>query len=119
MNERIKKILKKTLQGEMRKEHTDTEYDREDIFLSPLAKNAKRTYEYILNQKPFINEWTALTGFLVFCGDVMGDNFNRSGHTNYWEADSKFYNKPIDSLVTWEFQHSVADFEKVIRIGTY
>ena len=117
MIDRIKKLTEKTIKGEMWIEHTDTEYDREDIFLSPLTMNAKRTYEYILNQKPFINECTAFTGFLGFRGNVMGDNFTRCGHVNYKEMDRLFYNQPIDSLVTWEFQHSVADFEKVIRIG--
>lgn len=117
MNERIKKLTEKTLKGEMWIENTDTEYDREDIFLSPLMMNAKRTYEYILNQKPFINECTAFTGFLAFRGDVMGDNFTRCGYEYYKKMDKYFYTQPIDSLVTWEFQHSVADFEKVIRIG--
>lgn len=117
MIKRIEKLTEKTLKGEMWIEHTDTEFDREYIFLPPLEMNAKRTYEYILNQKPFINECTAFTGFFGFRGDVVGDNFTRTGHTNYKEMDRLFYNKPIDSLVVWEFQHSVADFEKVIKIG--
>ena len=117
MIDRIKKLTEKTIKGEMWIEHTDTEYDREDIFLSPLTMNAKRTYEYIINQKPFVDENVAFTGFLAFRGDVMGDNFYRAGHVNYSKLNSTFYNRPIDSLVTFEFQHSVADFEKVIKIG--
>ena len=117
MTSRIQKLAEKTIKGEMWIDHTNTEYDREDIFLSPLTMNAKRTYEYILNQQPLINECTAFTGFLAFRGDVMGDNFSRSGHENYHKMNKYFYAKPIDNLVVWEFQHSVADFEKVINCG--
>ena len=117
MKERIKKLLDKTLAGEMYIKHTDTEYDRNDIFLSPVLMNSKRAKEYILNQKPYISEYTAFTGYLRFAGNVMGDIFNRNGHENFGIIYRDFYNKPVDGLCTFEWQHSVADFEKVIRIG--
>ncbi len=117
MIERIKKLADMTVKGEMYIEHTDTEYDREDIFLSPVIMSAKRSGEYILNQKPYVSEYTALTGYLRFCGNVMGDIFNRSGHKNFDEIYNDFYNKPIDGLCTFEWQHSVADYEKVIKKG--
>lgn len=117
MIERIKKLADLTVAGKFYIEHTDTEYDREDIFLSPVIMSAKRSKEYILNQKPYVTENTALTGFLRFSGDVMGDIFNRNGHENFHKIMRDFYNKPIDGLCTFEWQHSVADFEKVIKIG--
>ena len=52
MIERIKKLADLTVAGKLYIEHTDTEYDREDIFLSPVIMSAKRSKEYILNQKP-------------------------------------------------------------------
>ena len=73
MIERIKKLAEMTVKGEMYVEHTDTEYDRRDLFLSPVIMSAKRSKEYILNQKPYVSELTALTGYLRFQGDVMGD----------------------------------------------
>ncbi|MBE6454787.1 MAG: hypothetical protein E7017_07935 [Alphaproteobacteria bacterium] len=117
MNERIKMLADMTVKGQMYIEHTKTEYNREDIFLSPVIMSAKRSKEYILNQKPFVSELTALTGYLRFKGDVMGDIFNRCGHDNFQKMMSEYYNKPIDGLCTFEWQHSVADFEKVIKIG--
>lgn len=117
MIERIKKLAEMTAKGEMYVEHTDTEYDREDLFLPPVIMSAKRSKEYILNQKPYVSELTALTGYLRFEGDVMGDIFNRCGHENWRKAYDNFYCKPIEGLSTFEWQHSVADFKKVIKIG--
>ncbi len=117
MIERIKKLADMTVKGEMFIEHTETEYDREDLFLSPVIMSAKRSKEYILNQKPYVSELTALTGYLRFAGDVMGDIFNRNGHKNFAELNNKFYGRQVDGLCTFEWQHSVADFEKVIKIG--
>jgi len=117
MKERIKKLVDMTVSGKMFVEHIDTQYNREDIFLSPVIMSAKRAKEYILNQRPYVSEYTALTGYLRFCGDVTGDIFNRNGHDNFYRIHKEFYNKPVDGLCTFEWQHSVADFEKVIRIG--
>ena len=117
MIERIKKLADMTIKGEMFINHTETEYDMEDLFLSPVIMSAKRSKEYILNQKPYVSELTALTGYLRFAGDVMGDIFNRNGHENFAELNNKFYGRQVDELCTFEWQHSVADYEKVIKIG--
>ena len=45
MIERIKKLADMTVKGEMFIEHTETEYDREDLFLSPVIMSAKRSAE--------------------------------------------------------------------------
>jgi len=73
MIDRIKRITDKTLKGEIYIEHTDTEYDRTDLFLPPVLMNAKHAKEYILNQKPYISEDMAFTGYLRWRGNVMGD----------------------------------------------
>ena len=117
MIERIKKLADMAIKGEMYVEPVETQYDREDRFLPDVLMNAKRAKEYILNQKPRISEFNALTGYLKFDGDVMGDIFNRVGHENFRKMFDEFYMKPIDGLCTFEWQHSVADFEKVIKIG--
>ena len=119
MTDRIRYLAEKTAKGEMYIGSTPTNYDRKDLFLSPVIMNAKRAKEYILNQKPYVSEYTALTGYLRFEGDVMGDIFNRCGHTNFRNAMKNFYAQPIDGLCTFEWQHSVADFEKVIKIGIH
>ena len=117
MKDRIKRICDSVVAGERFVTPTQVEYDRLDTFLSPVIMSAKRSKEFILAQTPIVTEDTALTGFLCLWGDVMGDIFNRSGHTNFWGAHKLFYNQPIDGLCTFEWQHSVADFEKVIKIG--
>ena len=33
------------------------------------------------------------------------------------ELQRKFYNAPVDNLMTFEWQHSVGDFEKIINRG--
>ncbi len=117
MIERIKSLAERVVDGELYIEHTPTEYTPEDLFLSPVIMQAKRCKEYILNQKPFVSEHTALTGYLRFKGNVMGDIFMRNGHQNFDSAIEEFYCKPREGFVSFEWQHSVADFEKVIKIG--
>ena len=114
---RIEKLAELTKNGKMLVDTVQTEFDREDIFLSPLKMEAKRVFEYILNQEPKILPECALAGFLKFNNTVRGDIFNRPGHTNFAALMRDFYNKPIDGLITFEWQHSTGDFEKVMRIG--
>ena len=117
MIERIKILAKRVAKGELYIEHTPTEFSPEDLFLSPVIMQAKRCKEYILNQNPFVTEHTALTGYLRFKGNVMGDIFMRNGHANFDAAIEEFYCKPREGFVSFEWQHSVADFEKIIKIG--
>jgi len=117
MNERIEKLVKKTIAGEMWVEPVQTEYDRTDLFLSHVKMSVKRVCEYILNQEVLIFEESCFTGLLRFDESVEGDIFNRSGHENFQMAMKNFYNKPVDNLLTFEWQHSVGDFEKIIKHG--
>ncbi len=117
MTERIKKLVEKTVSGEMWVEPVKTEYDRTDLLLSPVKMSAKRVCEYILNQELRILEESCFTGLMHFDGSVEGDIFNRAGHKNFQEAVSAFYNKPVDNLLTFEWQHSVGDFAKIINYG--
>ena len=117
MNERIKKLIERTVKGEMWVEPVKTEYNRTDLFLSPVKMSAKRVCEYILNQELLILEESCFTGLMRFDGSVEGDIFNRSGHKNFNIALQNFYNKPVDNLMTFEWQHSVGNFEKIINRG--
>jgi trans-4-hydroxy-L-proline dehydratase len=117
MIERIAQLAKLTVSGKMWVEPVKTDYDRMDLFLSPVQMSAKRAYEYILNQEPMITEYSAMTGFLTFDGSVEGDIFNRPGHRNFQALKAEFYAKPVDNLSTMEWQHSTGDFGKIIRGG--
>lgn len=117
MTERIKILTDKTVKGEMWVEPTRTEYDPKDLFLKPIEMSAKRVCEYIVNQEIFVPEEACFTGLMKFDGSVEGDIFNRPGHKNFDMAYNAFYNKPVDNLLTFEWQHSVGDFGKIIRKG--
>ena len=117
MNERIKKLIERTVKGEMWVEPVKTEYNRTDLFLSPVKMSGKRVCEYILNQELVIWEESCFSGLMRFDGSVEGDIFNRAGHKNFGMAMDNFYNKPVDNLLTFEWQHSVGDFGKIINRG--
>ena len=117
MNERIKKLVKKTVSGEMYVCPVKTEYDRCDLFLSPVKMSCKRVCEYIRNQEPLVVPESCFTGVFTFDGSVEGDIFGRTGHENFRIAYNNFYNKPVDNLLTFEWQHSVGDFSKIITGG--
>lgn len=117
MTDRIKKLAELTKNGKRSFNTTPTAYDRNDIFLSPLEMSSKRLREYILSQKPDILPECALAGYLRFDGSVEGDIFSRCGYKNFAELIKGFYCKPIDGMFTFEWQHFVGDFDKIIRGG--
>ncbi|MBR5554129.1 MAG: hypothetical protein IKV98_09825 [Clostridia bacterium] len=117
MNERIKRLTEMTLSGEMYVPFTATNYDRCDHFLSPVKMSGKRVCEYIENQPFKIPEECCFTGFFRFDGSVEGDVFGRLGHKSFREANPSFFRNPVDNLLILEWQHSVADFEKIIKRG--
>ncbi len=117
MNERIEKLVKKTVLGEMYVYPVKTEYNRCDLFLQPIKMSAKRVCEYIRNQEPLIVAESCFTGLITFDGSVEGDIFGRPGHKNFKIAWDNFYNQPVDNLLTFEWQHSAGDFGKLINSG--
>ena len=117
MNERIDKIVKKTVAGEMYVTPKKTDYDRKDLFLSPVKMSGKRVCEYILNQEFLILEESCFTGLMDFDESVEGDVFQRKGHKNFDIARQNFFRRPVDNLLTFEWQHSVGDFAKIINRG--
>lgn len=117
MNERIAALAEKTRRGEMYVHPVKTEYDRRDYFLSDMKRSAKRVCEYILNQEPLITEDSCFTGLIKFDGSVEGDIFHRSGYPNMALGIANFYNKPVDNLLIYEWQHLVGDFGMIINRG--
>lgn len=117
MNDRIEKLVEKTVAGQMFVYPVKTEYDRCDLFLSPVKMSAKRVCEYIRNQEPLVIEESCFTGLLAFDSSVEGDIFTRNGHRNFAIACKNFYNQPVDNLLTFEWQHSAGDFGKILGGG--
>lgn len=117
MNERIKALTQKTVSGQMYPDIIKIEYDRCDLFLSPIKMSGKRICEYIINQEPLIQEESFFTGLIMFDGSVEGDIFTRCGHKNFDQAMENFYNKPVENLLTFEWQHAVGNFANIIDNG--
>lgn len=117
MNERIKRLEELAMSGEMRVQTVETQFDRMDLLLSEQERDVKRICDYILNQQPKLTEYSSLTGFFRFDGSVIGDSFNRSGHTNTKAFMREFYCKHIDYLVSMDWQHGTSDYKKVLKIG--
>ena len=117
MNERIKKLVELTVTGKRNVPIMHTEYDRCDYFLSPVKVSGKRVCQYIENQTFDIPEECCFTGLFHFDESVEGDVFHRSGHSAFRNIRPLFYNKPVENLLIFEWQHSVPDFEKIIKKG--
>lgn len=118
MNPRINELVKLTLNGEMYVDSIQTQFDREDLFLSKEERESKRLCEFILKQEPKITEYSKLTGFFqMHGGEVVGDAFRRQGHVATQKAMENFYLKPVDNLSTMEWQHATADYQKVLDKG--
>lgn len=117
MKERINELTKLTLSGKMCPKPIETRFDRNDIFLSEHQKASKQQCEYILNQEPVITEFSKMTGFFRFDGSVVGDYFNYQGSRFTSKLMQDFYLKHIDNISSFEWQHAVADFGKVLNKG--
>lgn len=119
MNERIEKLTSLTLDGVMRPEAKTVEFDRNDIFLPQHQMSAKRTHDYIVQQTPIITEYQTMTGLLNLTnGQIEGDYMHCQGFEHIdKQLMPYFYNKPIENLSTFEWQHATPDYNKIIRTG--
>lgn len=96
---------------------TKVDYSPDDVLLPDCTANAKRLREYILAQTVRVDTVIRFCGKLRFDGSVISDVFHRAGHKRFSEAAGIFYKKPRENLVTFEWQHSTANFAKVIDCG--
>lgn len=117
MTERIRKLCAFTEKYDLYMPIVKVDYDRNDLFLSDLACDTKRLCDYMLAQDIRLDQDVRLTGFFRFDGSVPSDIFHRTGHRNFSKFSSQFYNKPLENLATFEWQHSTADFRYVIENG--
>ncbi len=93
-------------------------YDTADDALPPCMKTAKRLAEYIAAQPMPVPDGARFFGQMNFDGSVPADLFSRTGHEHFRkEGLDVYYNKPYDELITFEWQHSTPDYEKVIKSG--
>ena len=117
MNERIDRLVKAARSGEIFPDMVKVEYDEFDLNLADPLRIAKRLTEYMEAQPCYFTDDNELVGMMHFDGSVEADVFTRTGHLKISEAFRKYYRQPQENLSTMEWQHSNADFGKVIRIG--
>ena len=118
MTDRIKKLTELVLDGKMLPQAQTVTFDRCDIFLPEDEKNAKHIFEYVTAQKPMLTEYSAMTGLFVFNDSVPGDGMSVCGLRHIREQLLPlFYNKPIENLSTFEWQHATANYNDVISKG--
>ncbi len=117
MNERIGRLVKAARSGEIYPPCVKVEYDEFDLKLADPLRIAKRLSEYLEAQPCYFTEDNELLGMTHFDGSVEAELFPRCGHRFFREAAAKYYFKPQENLCTFEWQHSNADFGKIIRLG--
>ncbi len=117
MTGRIAKLCERTLAGEMYAAYQKTAYDEADLALPESERDVKRLCEFLLNQEPVLTEYQTMTGFFNCDGTVVGDAFRRRGHRSFSALCEKHYLKAVENLSVFEWQHAVADYEKVLEKG--
>ncbi len=95
-------------------------YDPFDYALPEPVFIGKRLSEYFSFQNVYITETNLFTGMFRFDlseADVPGDVFPRENHKYFEKAAKYFYNKPIDNLTVFEWQHSAPNYEYILKNG--
>ena len=117
MNERIARLVKAVRSSEIFPAQFSVKYDEFDLNLADPLRIAKRLSEYMAAQPCHFTNDNELLGMMHFDGSVEAELFPRTGHRYWQECCGKFYKKPQENLCTFEWQHSNADFGKIIRVG--
>ena len=118
MNERIKKLADWVLTNDLYPEVVQVENDPFDEKQGEAICIAKRICDFLKVQKITLLPESELIGANRFSpNNCPGDIFTRAGHAAFYEAVARYYKKPLDNLSLFEWQHSNADFGKLIRLG--
>ncbi len=73
-----------------------------------------------MTQTVYLTDTSLFTGILRFepeKANVPGDTFHRTNHHWFDIAKEAFYNKYIDNLVVFEWQHSTPNYEYILKHG--
>lgn len=118
MNERIKKLTDWVINNEICPPVVPVEADPYDENLGEAMCVAKRICDFLKVQEILLLPESELIGANRFNpGYCPGDIFTRNGHKAFSIATSRYYRQPQDNLALLEWQHSNADFGKLIRLG--
>lgn len=117
MNERIQKLTELTLSGQLFSNNTEVHFDRNDLFLSKPRRTAKRLHDFLMVQVPRLTEYQSIPSVVDLNHIEIGGPYHYHTFENISELLRDFYQKPVDDLVTFEWQHATADYRKAIQLG--
>lgn len=104
-------------EGDIYPQIRHVEYDTADESLPEAIRIARRLQKYILAQDTVVDDGNLFAGQFRFDGTVPGDIFTRVGHRHFAEVAGKYYCKPQENLITFEWQHSTPNFAYLIDNG--
>ena len=115
---RIQRLIARALEHDVFPKPVRVEYDPADMSLPEPVRIGKRLKEYMAAQPVAIREDEELVGWLPFDGSVESDLYRRTGHKTFNHICIKdYYLKPKDRLAIFEWQHTCADFPKIVKEG--
>ncbi|MGI5922852.1 MAG: pyruvate formate lyase family protein [Lentisphaeria bacterium] len=117
MNSRIARLAHYVNHNDIYPPCVKVDYSPADETLPEPIRIAKRLREYLLAQTVRIDDDMELIGHFRFDGSFPADVFHRSGHKAFAAMAGAYYRKPQEDLVIFEWQHSNANFERVITQG--
>lgn len=118
MNDRISRLTEIALNNDIYPEQQMIDCDPFDEKLAEPMMIAKRLSEFLCAQPIVLTNENHLIGLVrLNATPVPGDIFTRNGHAKIREAFERYYTKPQGNLSIMEWQHSNANFAKLIRLG--
>jgi formate C-acetyltransferase len=117
LSPRIQRLLDRALDHDVFPKPLKVVYDPADEKLPEPVRIGKRLREYIAAQPVAIRADEELVGWLPFDGSVESDLYRRTGHKAFSKLFRTYYLKPKNRLAIFEWQHTCADFPKIIREG--
>lgn len=118
MNDRIKKLTELTLSGELFPHSNGVVFDRNDLFLSEPRKTVKRLHDYLMAQTPKLTELHRIPSAVSLYDSEISGPYHLHCLPNISGLLRTFYHKvPIDDLVSFEWQHATADYQRSVALG--
>ena len=117
LSPRIQRLQDRALDHDVFPKAVPVKYDPADLQLPEPVRIGKRLKEYLAAQPVAIRADEELVGWLPFDGSVESDLYRRTGHRAFNTKAWNYYCKPQDNLAIFEWQHTCADFPKIVTRG--
>lgn len=115
---RIRRLLARALDHDVRPEPVPVQYNPADMSLPEPIRIGKRLKEFISAQPVTIREDEELVGWLSFDGSVESDLFQRIGHRVFQSVCMpQYYLRPQAAIATFEWEHCSIDYPKLVSGG--